>query len=68
MSLSSQAAARSGRIETFERVDSQAIGDSPNDILRKGVNQDQLVIKHYLKEENGSLLSSGGGDRLDPET
>jgi hypothetical protein len=50
-----------GNVETFERVDSQAIGDSPNDYLKHKFNHERLILKHQIREENeGSLIS----DRL----
>jgi hypothetical protein len=52
-------------VETFERIDSQAIGDSPNDFLKHKVNNELLVLKHQIREENdGSLIS----DRLEDES
>jgi hypothetical protein len=54
-----------GNVETFERVDSQAIGDSPNDYLKHKFNHERLILKHQIREENeGSLVS----DRLDVES
>jgi len=54
-----------GNVETFERVDSQAIGDSPNDYLKHKFNHERLILKHQIREENeGSLVS----DRLDAES
>jgi hypothetical protein len=54
-----------GNVETFERVDSQAIGDSPNDFVKHRVNQERLVLKHQIREENDASLAS---DRLDGES
>jgi hypothetical protein len=54
-----------GNVETFERIDSQAIGDSPNDYVKHKFKHERLVLKHQIREENeGSLVS----DRLDAES
>lgn len=63
-SLNSEALG-TGQVETFERVDSQAIGDSPNDFLKHKENNELLVLKHQIRDENdGSLIS----DRLEDKS
>jgi hypothetical protein len=54
-----------GNVETFERLDSQAIGDSPNDYLKHKFNHERLILKHQIREENEATLVS---DRLDAES
>ena len=54
-----------GNVETFERVDSQAIEDSPNDFVKHRVNHERLVLKHQIREENDASLASS---RLDGES
>ena len=54
-----------GNVETFERVDSQAIGDSPNDYVKHKLKHERLILKHQIREENEASLVS---DRLDAES